>query len=292
MKIVLLIAASLSTLFAAAQPKVITQAIITTSTNVIAPEDEEVSEIQPQGREGGGFNWRTMMDGEIKSTTYIKNDLVKTDYKSETMKGTSFRDNTKKTTIVIYEAMGNKTATLSTDADQLEMQKNRDSMMAARMKADTNSANNGRMRMRNVEPTVSFVYLEETKKIAGFTCKKALVIQDKVVRKDTAIVWYNPDIKFETVPSTGGTSGMGMFSNMMGGQGVSFDKINGFVMEYSRKMGRGRMMEVKVTKIVTDKEIAAKEFDVPKDIEIKSMKDMMGQGGGGMMRMFGGGRPQ
>ena len=105
------------------------------------------------------------------------------------------------------------------------------------------------------------------------------------------MVWYNPDIKFETVPSTGGTSGMGMFSNMMGGQGVSFDKINGFVMEYSRKMPRGRMMEVKVTKIVTDKEIAAKEFEVPKDIELKNAKDMM-NGNGGNIRMIMGGRPQ
>ena len=41
MKIVLLIAASMSTMFAAAQSKIVTQAIITTSTNVIAPEDDD-----------------------------------------------------------------------------------------------------------------------------------------------------------------------------------------------------------------------------------------------------------
>ena len=168
MKSVLFIAATISSLFAVAQPKIITQAIITTSTNIIAPdEDEDVSRIEPQGgREGGGggFNFRTMLDGEIKSTTYIKNDLVKTDYKSESAKGTSYRDNTKKTTIIISEIMGNKSGTISTDADQAEMKKNMDSMIAARMKTDTNMAKNGRMRMRNVEPTVNIVYLEETKK--------------------------------------------------------------------------------------------------------------------------------
>ena len=289
MKIVLLIAASISTLFAVAQPKVITQAIITTSTNVIAPEDEDVSEIQPQGREGGGFNFRTMMDGETKSTTYLKNDMVKTDMKSETMKGTIYRDNVKKLTTTVFEMMGNKQGFYTTDGDQELMKKRMDSMREARQKADTNQKE--KPRMRNVDPTTSVIYLEESKKIAGYNCKKALIILDRVVRKDTTIVWYNPEIKFTNLASTGGMSGMGMFSNQMNG-GVSFDKVDGFVMQYERKMPRGRMMEVKVTKIVTDKDIAVTEFDIPKDIEIKSMKDMMGQGGGGMRMMFGGGRPQ
>ena len=293
MKLTLLIAAIISTLFATSQPKVVTQAIITTSTNVIAPdEDEDVARIEPQGGGGGNFNFRNILDGETKTTTYIKNDLVKTDFKSESAKGTSYRDNTKKSTIVISEIMGNKTGTISTDADQVEMKKSMDSMISARMKADTNMAKNLKPKTRNVDPITSVVYLEETKKIAGYTCKKALVIQDKIIRKDTAIVWYNPEIKFESVASTGGSNGVGMFSNMFGGQGISFENVNGFVMEYSRKMPRGRMMEVKVTKIVTDKEIAAKEFDVPKDIELKSMKDMMRGGAGNMRVMFGGARPQ
>ena len=288
MKIVLLVAASMSTLFAVAQPKVITQAIITTSTNVIAPEDEEVSEIQPQGREGGGFNWRTMMDGETKSTTYLKNDLVKTDLKSETFKGSIYRDNVKKLTTTVFEMMGNKGGFYTSDDDQEIMKKRMDSMREARQKADTNQKE--KPRMRNVDPATSVVYLDESKKIAGYNCKKALIILDRLVRKDTTIVWYNPEIKFSNLSSTGGMSGMGMFSNQMSG-GINFDKVDGFVMQYERKMPRGRTMEVKVTKIVTDKDIAATEFDLPKDIEIKNMKDMMGQGGGGMRMMMGGGRP-
>ncbi len=292
MKIILLLAACFSTLIAAAQPKIITQAIVTTSTNVIAPDEEDdVTQIQPRdgGREGGGMGMRfpNMLDGEIKSTTYIKNDMVKTDVKSESLKMTIFRDNATKTTTTFTEMMGNKNGMRTTDADQEMMGKRMDSMRKERMKTDTAG---GKPRMRTVEPELNIIYLEETKKIAGYTCKKALLIQDRVIRKDTTTIWYNPEIKFANVASTGGTSGMGMFSTQMNG-GVSFEKVNGFVMQYERNMPRGRKMEVKVTKIVTDKEIAATEFDMPKDIEVKNMKDVMGQGGGGMRVFMGGGRP-
>ena len=292
MKIILLLAASFSTLMAVAQPKIITQAIVTTSTNVIAPDEEDdVTQIQPQGgREGGGMGrfFSTMMDGETKTTTYIKSDMVKTDVKSESLKMTIFRDNATKTTTTFTEIMGNKNGIRTTDADQEAMGKRMDSMRKERMKTDTAA---GKPRMRTVEPEITVVYVEETKKIAGYTCKKALLIQDKIIRKDTTVVWYNPDVKFANVASTGGMSGMGMFSTQMQA-GVSFEKVNGFVMQYEQKMSRGRKMEVKVIKIVTDKEIAATEFDMPKDIEVKNLKDVIGNGGGGMRMMMGGGRPQ
>ncbi len=285
MKLVLLFAASFSTLFAAAQPKVVTQAIITTSTNIIAPDDDEdVSQIQPQG---GGFNFRTMLDGETKSTTYVKDDLVKTEYKSEVLKGAMYRDNTKKITTTITESFGNKTGFYTSDDDEVEMKKRMDSAREARMKTDTSA---DKPKMRTLDPAITVVYVDESKKIAGYNCKKAMLVVDRFVRKDTTVVWYNPEIKFNNVSSTGGTSGFGMFANMMGGGTVSFDKVDGFVMQYERKMPRGRVMEVKVTKIVTDKEIAANEFTPPKDVEIKSMKEMTQ--GGGFRMMMGGGRPQ
>jgi hypothetical protein len=290
MKIILLFAASFSTLMAVAQPKLITQAIVTTSTNVIAPDEEDdVTQVRPEGgREGGGMGMRfaNMMDGESKSTTYIKNDLVKTDIKSETIKSSIYRDNASKTTITIFEMMGNKRAMKSTDADQEIMGKKMDSMRNERMKADSAE---GKPRMRNVEATTTVVYLDETKKIAGYTCKKAILIQDRVIRKDSTVVWYNPEIKFANVSSTGGVSSLGSMGNQMQG-GPSFEKVEGFVMQYERNMPRGRKMEVKVTKIVTDKDIAVTEFDIPKDIEIMDMKNMNGPGGG--MRMIMGGRPQ
>jgi GLPGLI family protein len=288
MKLTLIFAACISAITAIAQPKIVTQAIISTSTNVIAPDDDEdVTQIQG-GNGGGGFNFRTMMDGEIKSTTYIKGDLTKTDYKSEVVKGTMYRDNAKKTTISIYEMMGNKQGVSTTDADAEIMKNKMDSAREARAKTDTGE---NKPRMRNVDPTVTIAYLEDTKKIAGYNCKKAIVITDRVIRKDSAIVWYTPEIKFSNVPSTGGMSGMGgMMAGRSNSGGNGFEKIDGFVMQYDSKMPRGRTMEVKVTKIVIDKEISDSEFNIPKDIEIKSMKEM-GQGGGGM-RMMMGGRPQ
>ncbi len=255
-----------------AQPKMMSQAIITTNTNIIAPEDEDVSQIQNQG--GGGFNWRNFGDGETKSTTFIKNDLVKTVFKSESARGTIYRNNATKITTTVFEIMGNKQGFYSSDNDQAEMAKKMDSMMKARAKTDTAM----KPRTRNVDFAVAVKYLEESKKIAGYNCKKALIITDKLISKDTLAVWYTPDVKFPNVSSTGGTSG---FGNMGGTINNGFDKVDGFVMMYERNMPRGRKMEVKVTKIETDKEVAEKEFEIPKDIEIKPMKDMMGQGGGG-----------
>lgn len=284
MKLIFLSFSLMTSIAVFAQPKMVNQAIITTSTNIIAPEEDDVSQIQPQGEgRGGGFNFRNMLDGEIKSTTYIKNDLVKTSFKSETAKGTIYRDNAAKVTTTITEMMGNKNGVRSTDDDQVEMKKKMDSMMAERMKTDTNM----RRRTRNVEFKNTIAYTEETKKIAGYNCKKAYIITDRLLRKDSLAVWFTPDVKFPNVASTGGTSSLGMMATFFGGA-PSFDKIEGFVMMYETKLPRGRVMEVKVTKIELDKEIAAKEFEIPKDIEIKSMKDMQGQGGG--MRMIMGGR--
>ena len=261
------------------QSKIVTQATITTSTNIIAPEDEDVTQIQNQG--GGGFNFRNFGDGETKSTTYIKNDLVKTNYKSESFRGSMYRNNTTKITTTIFEIMGNKQGFYSSDNDQEEMAKRMDSMMKERAKTDTSF----KPRSRSVNFLSNIEYTNELKKIAGYNCKKALIITDKIIAKDTLAVWYTPEIKFAHLASTGGTSGFGNLGGASGNN--SFDKIDGFVMMYQRSMPRGRKMEVKVTKVEIDKEIADKEFEIPKDVEIKSMKEMTGQGGGFRMQRGG-----
>ncbi|HAN65253.1 MAG TPA: hypothetical protein DCQ34_02740 [Chitinophagaceae bacterium] len=63
--------------------------------------------------------------------------------------------------------------------------------------------------------------------------------------------------------------------------GKGFEKVDGFVMGYEMNMRRNRKMEVYVTKIELNKEIADKEFDLPKDIDIKPMKEMQSMFGGG-----------
>ncbi|MBK7433954.1 MAG: hypothetical protein IPI66_08685 [Chitinophagaceae bacterium] len=56
-------------------------------------------------------------------------------------------------------------------------------------------------------------------------------------------------------------------------------------------MNRGRKMVVQVTNLVTDKEIADKEFDIPKDVDIKPMKEMQNGGRPGTFQMRVGGGP-
>ncbi len=253
-----------------AQPKVLTQATITTKTIIVAPEGDDA----PAGNftSESGDQVRVMRfggDGETKTTTWLKNDLVKTFSESEMGRTTLIRDNSKKITTTIMEMMGRKNGFYATDAEQEEMRKRVDSMMQGR----NPNATSGRQAEYNVE------YVNESKKIAGYDCKKALIIATRGNgRKDTTQVWYCPDFKLQGIPSTGGSvGGFGGFTSQTGSNGM--DKLDGFPMKYERNMGRGRTMTVEVTKLVTDKEISDKEFEIPKDIEVKPMKDMQNGGG-------------
>ena len=266
-----------------AQTKVYTRAIINTTTNIIAPEDEEIQNMQGNGDGNRGFNFRNMMDGETKFVTYLKDDLVKTTIKSEMGKGAIYRDNSKKLTSTVFEMMGEKRGFYATDADQEEMQKRRDSMMAERRKKDTSM--NLRPQFDRSNFTTVIAYTNETKKIAGYDCKKAYLVTTRLLGvKDSSVFWYTPAIKFNNLFSTGGLSNMpGMMGNMAPALN-GLEKLDGFVMRYEMNMRRGRRMEVEVTKIDLDKEISDKEFELPKDVEMKPMKDMQnmfgGRGGG------------
>lgn len=263
-----------STATVSAQQKTISQAIISTTTNVIVPEDEE-----PQNNPGGGMNFRNMMDGEMKSTTYLKNDMVKTILKNDMGRSTIIRNNSTKLTTTLLEIMGTKNGFYVTDSEQVEIRRKADSVMHSRRKNDSSISQGTRP-----EPVTEISYTEETKKIAGYNCKKAFVITTRILDvKDTVVIWYTPDIKFQYISSTGGLSAFGNMGSVSG-----LEKIDGFVMRYEMNMRRNRKMEVEVTKIDTVKEIADKEFDVPKDFELKPMKEMQnmfgGRGGFNMMR--------
>ena len=54
-------------------------------------------------------------------------------------------------------------------------------------------------------------------------------------------------------------------------------------------MGATRRMEIEVSKIELDKEVKAKEFEIPKDYDVKPMSEMrnMFGGGGGMSNQRG-----
>jgi GLPGLI family protein len=267
-----------------AQQKTYTQAIIYTTTNIIAPDDENV-EMNQNGQESsrGGFNFRNMMDGETKFVTYIKNELTKTLIKSEVTKSSIFRDELNKKTTTITQMMGNTFGFYITDNDALEMQKKQDSIFNERRKKDTTIRINSYTADRK-KSNVELIETNELKKIGGFNCKKAYLVTTKFLEsKDTTTLWYTPSIKFQNISFTGFISGMpGMNFGLNG-----FDKIDGFVMKYESKLRRGRKLEVEVNKIELDKEINEKEFLIPQDVEIKpmsEMQNMFGGGRGGFMR--------
>ena len=265
-----------------AQPKFLTQAIITTRTTIVAPEEDE-TQVAPSGGPGSDEVriMRFMGDGETKSTTWLKNDIFKTFSETEMGRTTIIRDNGKKVTTTIMEMMGKKTGFFATDEDQASMRKRMDSMMQAR--------NQNALQSSPAAPKTDIVYFEETKKISGYNCNKAMIITTRSNgRSDSSIVWFAPEFKLQGIASTGGSFG-GLGNLLQSSSTDAMDQLKGFPMQYERNMPRGRKMTVVVTKIVTDKEIEDKEFEVPKDVELKSVKDMQNGGGAGMFQMRMGG---
>lgn len=265
---------------AMAQTKTVSQAIVTTKTTVISPEGQEDGAPPPPPAPEGAVV-RTFSfggDGETKSVTTLKGDLVKTFTETDMSRTTVIRDNGKKMTTTLMEMMGNKSGFYASDADQEEMRKRMDSLMQARNQQGMN--NNG----QQVTAT-EISYVEENKKIAGQQCKKAFIISTRRNgTKDSTAVWYCPDFKLQGVISTGGMGnamGFGFANRSTGMAGLA--DLAGFPMQYETKLNRGRRMVVEVTKIVMDKEIADKEFDIPKDFTLKSAREM--QNGDGRMQI-------
>ena len=259
-----------------AQPKLLTQATITTKTITASPEGEDAPARTITTEDGETRTIRFGGDGETKTTTWLKNDLTKTFSESEMGRTTVIRDNSKKITTTIMEMMGRKSGFYATDEDQAQMHKRMDSMMQSRGGQNVSFGGGA-----NTPATYSVVYIDESKKISGYVCKKALIIAARTNRSDTTTVWYCPDFKLQHLPSTGGAAGgFGGFNTTSGPTGMEL--LNGFPMQYQRNMPRGRTMTVEVTKLVIDKEIADKEFEIPKDIEVKPMKDMQNGGGPGI----------
>jgi hypothetical protein len=267
-----------------AQTKTISQAIITTKTTTISPEGED--NLPPPPQSVNGEEVRVMRfggDGETKSITTLKGDMVKTFSESEMGRTTILRDNKNKKTTTLMEMMGNKTGFYVTDEEQEVMRKQMDSMMQTRRQGNDNSVFNNGTAAKSTE----IIYVEESKKIAGQVCKKAFIVTTRQNgTKDSSTVWYCPDFKLEGITSTGGMSGFGNFGRITSIGGLS--DLAGFPMQYEVRLTRGRKMIVEVTKLVIDKEITDKEFEIPKDFVVKPMKDMQnGNGRGFQIRMGG-----
>jgi GLPGLI family protein len=250
-----------------AQPKIINQAVISAKTTIFIPEDAT------NMGDGNQMSIMGMSSGdETKTTTWFKGDMLKIVNDGEMGKTTIIIDKKNKKTTTLLEIMGKKTGYYSTEDDEAAMKKRADSMMGAR---------------KNGITSVNIDYLDETKKIAGYNCKRALIKTTRENGKiDSMYIWFTPDVKM----NEGYVFKGGMMMGFGGGGGnamTGFDKLNGFPMQYEIKMRRGMIFTIEVTKIDMDKSIDDKEFDIPKGFELHSIKDMQGPGGNFQFRMGG-----
>lgn len=262
-----------------AQVKVVDHAVITTKTTTISPEGSD--DMPPPPPSSNGEEVRIVRfggDGETKSVTTLKGDMVKTFTENDMSRTTILRDNSKKITTTLMEMMGNKTGFYATDEEQAVMAKRMDSMMQSRGGTNVNN---------NAAVSSEIAYVDESKKIAGLVCKKAFVITlRKNGTKDSSTVWYCPDFKLQGIVSTGGMAGFGAVGRITSLNGLN--ELAGFPMQYEMKLNRGRVMTVEVTKINIEKEVADKEFEIPKDFVLKPMKDMQNGNGPGIQIRMGG----
>lgn len=268
-------------LAASAQPKPVTQAIITTKTTIVSLDGEQPQSgiTQTPGADGGPTMVRVRIDdaGETVSKTYLKGDLVKTQVDNNMGRNTTIRDNKAKITTTLMEIMGTKRGFYATDEDQAEMTKRMDSLTRA---GGTGQA------VTEMPPVIQVFYRDEAKTIAGYNCKKAVVhITRATGEVDSSVVWYNTDIKLEGLQSTGGPGG-GFMSFRRNNNAYILGRVKGFPMQYEMKMGRNRLMTVEVTKL-EEKEIKDSEFEISKDYDVKPAKEMQGPGGGMQIRIGG-----
>lgn len=267
--------------------RVVDKAIIKMNMQVVFPENWGGG-----GPGGGGDDNAVRMPRDIETamTMYYKGDQTKIETSSDFGKNYTFIDRKEKKTTTLMEMMGRKMGFYSTDADAEAMAKRMDSVRAARR----DSLEKMGLRFSdNTGPEI--VYTEETKKIAGMVCKKAIIkSKDRQGQVSETAVWYSPEFKLAANPSsTGGAQGGG---GRMGGGGMSMsmnmslpgmDKLNGFPMEYEMTRQNGMKTSMVVTKVELDANIDDKTFEIPKGYDIKPMSEMGGPGGGGMRIMMG-----
>ncbi|HRN58296.1 MAG TPA: hypothetical protein PLL71_17675 [Agriterribacter sp.] len=255
-----------------AQQRTVETAIIKSATTISFPQNINRN---AGGDEDGGAGFGAAGGMESKSTVYVKGDMIKTYNESDFGNTTVIIDKKNKKTTTLTEAMGRKTGFYSTEAEEAAMRQRMDSMRQARGQQENNP--------NNQAPETEIINSNETKKIAGYTCKKA-VIQTKsrqgVITE--AVVWYTPDFKmppgYPVAGNTGGGFGRGMRGQRGGGFGISgLDKIDGFVMGYEVKRPNGFEMSMEVTKVTLNPAIEDKVFEIPKGFVVKPITEMRGQ---------------
>jgi len=114
------------------------------------------------------------------------------------------------------------------------------------------------------EPTPVVHSTGETKTIADYTCKKAVVTVDDNGSKTTYDVWFSEDFGAEN-PN---------FDNPI------YNGINGVLMEFSMVTPQFTMVFTAIS--VEKKKVSKKEFEIPADYTVTTKEELQSKMGGGM----------
>ncbi len=238
--------------------QVANEVIIQAKTETTNPNSDG-NDVQINNEGGEQRVMMRMGDGEVKSKIFFKNGQTKIE--SDMGMGTNqvFFDNKTKTTTTLFEAMGRKMGFSSTEQDMQQMM--------------NNGRDSGRQqRFQQFNPEVFVEYLDETKQIAGMTCKKALIrYMNRQNQEVQQMVWYSPDFKMG--------DGFRLRDMMRMVNIPGLDKLKGFPMEFETTRQNGTKVHFTVTKVDLTAKIDDKVFVIPKDYDIKPMSEMRQQGG-------------
>lgn len=121
-------------------------------------------------------------------------------------------------------------------------------------------------------PDVSVKYMDDTKEIAGYKCKKAVITyKDKSGNEQVTSIYYTEEIS----NYTGNDSRNSMFKN-----------IKGMPLEYEMRAERGMKMKM-TAKTISKEKVSDSKFDIPSDYKETTAEDIqkemmkkMQQGGG------------
>lgn len=258
-----------------AQQKIVERAIIKSKTEITFPQNVSRN---AGGDEDGNAGFGGSGGMETKSTVYFKGDLIKTYNESDFGNTTVIIDKKNGRTTTLREAMGRKTGFYSTEEDEALLRKTMEARRDSIRRARGQSVNNAAVAL----PETEIVATDETKKIAGYNCKKA-IIKTKSGRGETneTIVWYTPDFKMAPGYPAAGNTGSGFGRGMRGQRGgfgiAGLDKIDGFIMGYDVSRSNGFEMHMEVIKAELDPVIDDKIFEIPKGYDIKPLSEMQEQ---------------
>lgn len=160
----------------------------------------------------------TMLNG-AESVTYIKGDKRRVDMNMAIQSTTAIMDTKAKQIVTLMDIMGQKYLIRMNEAD---------------LKKEEEKA-----------PETSIKYLDETKMIAGYSCKKAEVtVKNKEGKEEVVNVYYTNEIPTSDMKS-------------------AYKGLKGFPMEYAMNQGGIKMSFT--TKSVSKEPVADSKFEIPKE---------------------------